>query len=230
MKLKNLTFLFNPNFNFLVKLLGISVDHYSDLEDGVIPSDELLRKLCLLFGWNYKQILQKVNSQNSLFYGTQQPLLPASEIKARIPKQEAVEVPDIPTPIKLHEQILQARMNADQNVEGISLLLQINPELYEQIESGYVKPDPSLLKRISALFDWNYNELLNREKNSQYSQLLPAITSLNNPESSIEIIKLRQILDEISDYWHRLNEDQKKTIFAQIEFIRDSMENMSHDK
>ena len=91
-------------------------------------------------------------------------------------------------------------------------------------------PDPDLLKRISALFDWNYNELLNREKNSQYSQLLPAITSLDNSESSIEIIKLRQILDEISDYWHVLNEDQTKTIFSQIEFIRDSMENMSHDK
>ena len=214
----------------IATLLGISVDYYNELEDGAIPNDELLRKLCLLFGWNYKQILQKVNSQNSIFYGTQQPLFLASEVKARMPKQETIDFPDIPPPLQLHEQILQARMNADQNVEGISLLLQINPELYEQIESGYVKPDPDLLKRISALFDWNYNELLNREKNSQYSQLLPAITSLDNSESSIEIIKLRQILDEISDYWHVLNEDQKKTIFSQIEFIRDSMENMSHDK
>ena len=36
---------------------------------------------------------------------------------------------------KKDEQILKARVHADQNVEGISILLQINPELYEQIES-----------------------------------------------------------------------------------------------
>ena len=51
---------------------------------------------------------------------------------------------------KKDEQILKARVHADQNVEGISILLQINPELYEQIESGIVFPDPDLLKRISS--------------------------------------------------------------------------------
>jgi DNA-binding transcriptional regulator YiaG len=43
----------------IATLMGISVDYYQEFENGVIPPDELLRKLCSLFGWNYKQILQK---------------------------------------------------------------------------------------------------------------------------------------------------------------------------
>jgi len=107
--------------------------------------------------------------------------------------------------------------------------LQINPELYEQIESGIVFPDPDLLKRISSLFGWNYNELLNREKSSHFSELLPAITSLNSPDSSITEIKLRNILRDISDTWRKLSKDQQQTLLMQLEFLRGSMGNMDHE-
>ncbi len=213
----------------IATLLGISVDYYQELENGVTPPDELLRKLCLLFGWNYNQILQKINSQSSVLLGNLQPLIHAKEIQARLPKQELMEIPDISGPVPLHEQILKARVNADQNVEGISILLQINPELYEQIESGIVFPDPDLLKRISSLFGWNYNELLNREKSSHFSELLPAITSLNSPDSSISDIKLRNILREISETWRKLSKDHKQTLLKQLEFLRGSMGNMDHE-
>ena len=213
----------------IATLLGISVDYYQEFENGVIPPDEFLRKLCSLFGWNYKQILQKINSQSSVLLSNQPPLLHAREIQARLPKQEVLEIPEVPPPVPLHEQILQARMNADQNVEGISLLLQINPELYEQIESGTVNPDPDLLKRISSLFGWNYNELLNREKSSHFSQLLPAITSLDSPDSSITEIKLRKILEEIAENWQGISKEQQQILLTQLEFLRGSMENMDHE-
>jgi len=213
----------------IATLLGISVDYYQEFENGVIPPDEFLRKLCSLFGWNYKQILQKINSQSSVLLSNRPPLLHAREIQARLPKQEVLEIPEVPPPVPLHEQILQARMNADQNVEGISLLLQINPELYEQIESGTVNPDPDLLKRISSLFGWNYNELLNREKSSHFSQLLPAITSLDSPDSSITEIKLRKILQEIAENWQEISKEQQQTLLTQLEFLRGSMENMDHE-
>jgi transcriptional regulator with XRE-family HTH domain len=213
----------------IATLLGISVDYYQEFENGVIPPDELLRKLCSLFGWNYKQILQKINSQSSVLLGNLQPLLHAREIQARLPKQEALEIPDVPAPVALHKKILQARLNVDQNVEGISLLLQINPELYEQIESGKVNPEPALLKRISSLFSWNYHELLNREKSSHYRQLLPAITSLDSPDSSITEIKLRKILQEIAENWYKITKEQQQTLLTQLEFIRGSMENMDHE-
>ena len=37
----------------LSTLLGIPVDYYQALEEGVIPPDELLRKICSMFEWNY---------------------------------------------------------------------------------------------------------------------------------------------------------------------------------
>ena len=177
----------------IATLLGISSDSYQEFEDGVIPPDHLLRKLCSLFGWNYKQVLQKINSQATVLLGNRQPLLHAREIQARLPKMELPEFPEVAPPVPLHEKILQARKNADQNVAGISLLLQINSEFYEQIESGTVKPDPDLLKRISALFGWNYHDLLKREKNSQFSQLIPAITTLDSAEHSITEMKLKKV-------------------------------------
>lgn len=210
----------------IATLMGISVDYYQEFEKGVIPPDELLRKLCSLFGWNYKQILQKINSQSSVLLGNRQPLLHAREIQARLPKQEALKIPDVPPPVPLHEQILQARINVDQNVAGISLLLQISPELYEEIESGTVNPDPDLLKRISSLFGWNYHELLTREKSSHFSQLLPAITSLDSADSSITEIKLRKVLQEISINWQKITKEQQQTLLAQLEFLSGSMENM----
>ena len=213
----------------IATLLGISVDYYQEFEKGVIPPDELLRKLCSLFGWNYKQILQKINSQSSVLLGNRQPLIHAKEIHARLPKQDILKIPDMPPPVPLHEQILQARTNVDQNVAGISLLLQINTELYEKIESGTVKPDPDLLKRISSLFGWNYHELLTREKSSHYSQLLPAITSLDSAEPSISEINLRTVLQEITKDWHTISKEQQQTLLTQLEFLSGSMKKMVLD-
>ena len=214
----------------IATLLGISVDYYQDFEKGVVPPDELLRKLCSLFGWNYKQILQKVNSQSSVLLSNRQPLIHAREIQARLPKQEVLEIPDMPPPVPLHEQILQARINVDQNVAGISLLLQINTELYEEIESGNINPDPDLLKRISSLFGWNYHDLLNREKSSHYSQLLPAITSLDSAELSITEINLKKVLQEIAINWQKITKEQQQTLLTQLKFLSSSMENMDFEK
>ena len=172
------------------------------------------------------QMLQKINSQSSVLLGCRQPLLHAREIQARLPKQEALEIPDIPPPIPLNEQILQARINVDQNVEGISLLLQINTELYEEIESGTVNPDPDLLKRISSLFGWNYHELLTREKRSHYSRIFPAITSLDSADPSVTEINLRKVLQEIAINWQRISKEQQQTLLAQLQFLSGSMENM----
>ena len=74
------------------------------------------------------------------------------------------DIDEVSPNTSLHDQIKRARVEADQNVEGISLLLQINTEYYEQIESGVAVPEPELLKKISALHGWNYHEVVNREK------------------------------------------------------------------
>lgn len=206
-------------------LMGISVDYYQEIEDGLLPPNDILRKLCTLFGWNFKEIRQKINAQSKALLGIWKPLLDAKEIQSQLPNSDLPDLTEVEPVISLNEQIRQARINVDQNVEGISLLLQINPELYEQIESGVVNPDPDLLKRISSLFGWNYHDLLIREKSSHYSQLLPAITKLESKESSLSEIKLRKIQQGIEENWSKIPNEHQKILLTQLEFLLGSMEN-----
>ncbi|MBC8259299.1 MAG: helix-turn-helix transcriptional regulator [SAR324 cluster bacterium] len=214
----------------IATLLGVSADYFQEFENGLIPPDDLLRKLCSLFGWNYKQILQKLKTQSSVLLGAPQPLLPAKEIQARFPKQDLPELPEIESALSLNDQIQQARIEAGQNIEGISLLLQVNPEFYEQIESGEVLPDKELLKRISSLFGWNYHELLQREKSLQLSQLRPAVTSLDSSESTNTKKKLREVQEKIAENWQQMSREQQETLLTQLEFIHGSMENLNKQK
>ncbi len=207
-------------------LLGVSFDYYEEIEAGLVPPDNILRKLCSLYGWNYKQIQQKINTQSTHILGSRQPPLPASEIQARLPKVEFPEIEEISQGVSLQEQIKQARVEADQNVEGISLLLQINPEYYQQIESGDAVPDPELLKKISTLYGWNYHEVLNREKSSKLNQFQPTVTFLKSFDSSVNDLKLREIQVEIAENWNIISKEDQKTLLTQLEFIRDSMKNL----
>jgi len=211
----------------IATLMGITVDYYKQIEDGFLPPNETIRKICTLFGWNFKQIRQKINAQSTAQFGNRQPLLDVKEIQSRLPKLELPEMTDFEKPISLHEQIHQARIDADQNVEGISLLLQINPEFYEKIESGLIHPDPELLKRISSLFGWNYHDLLIREKSSHYKQLIPTITKLDSENSSLTEKKLRQIQEEIAVKWDSIPEEHQDTLLRQMEFLLGSMKNLN---
>ena len=207
-------------------LLGVSADYYEEIEAGLVPPDNILRKLCSLYGWNYKQIQQKIKTQSTYIFGPNQPPLPVNEIQARLPKVEIPDIEEVSPNVSLHDQIKRARVEADQNVEGISLLLQINTEYYERIESGDAIPDPELLKKISTLHGWNYYEILNREKSTQLSQLQPTVTILESSDSSVYELKLRETQAEIAEKWNNISRENQQTLLTQLEFIRDSMKNL----
>lgn len=214
----------------IATLMGISVEYYKEIEEGLLPPNELIRKLCTLFGWNYNEIKQKINAQSKIKFDKRQPIIDPRKIKKPFPETELSLEIDFEPPVSLNEQIYKARMEADQSVEGISLLLQINQELYEQIESGIVKPDHGLLKRMSSLFGWNYHEMLIREKSSNYGQLLPAITKLDSKDSSISEMKLRKIQQEIEEKWINISPENQETLLTQLEFLLGSMENLNQSE
>ena len=211
----------------IATLMGIPVEYYKEIEGGLLPPNELIRKLCTLFGWNYKQIKQKINAQSTMHFDTRQLIIDPSKNSKCLSKDETQFNTDIEPPIPFYELIHRARVDADQNVEGISLLLQISPELYEQIESGTVKPEPDLLKRISSLFGWNYHDLLNREKSSNFEQLLPAITKLDSKEISKTEVKLKKIQNEIEDKWKKISKEHQETLLTQLDFLLGSMQDLN---
>ena len=54
----------------MAMLLGVSEDYYLLLEENTQPDDDLLRRICGLFHWNYNEVLQKLRTRNHPLYST----------------------------------------------------------------------------------------------------------------------------------------------------------------
>tara|TARA_Y100001970_G_C14165265_1_gene820914 strand:+ start:354 stop:1343 length:990 start_codon:yes stop_codon:yes gene_type:complete len=213
----------------IATLLGIPVEYFKEIEDGLLPPNELTRKICTLFGWNFKEIKQKINAQSKIIFHSNQQNIDPKKNKIKLSDNESHSIKKFKPPAPLNEILLKARKDAKQNIEGISILLQISPELYEKIESGSIIPEPDLLKRISSLFGWNYHDMLKREKSSNYGHLLPIVTKLDLKESSFSEIKLRKIQNEIEEKWRNISRDQQETMLKQLDFLLGSMEKLNKD-
>jgi len=59
---------------------------------------------------------------------------------------------------KLNEMILEFREDIGQSIEGLALLMQMEPEEYARLEKDWIPPDETL-QRLCALFEWNYQEI-----------------------------------------------------------------------
>ena len=59
---------------------------------------------------------------------------------------------------KLNEMILEFREDIGQSIEGLALLMQMDPEEYARLEKDWIPPDDTL-QRLCALFEWNYQDI-----------------------------------------------------------------------
>jgi transcriptional regulator with XRE-family HTH domain len=81
----------------------------------------------------------------------------------------------MPAPQTFHQMLLQARVNANQTVDAMAVLLNMSPEDYEHLESGKY-PDDETLRRLCKLMGWNYYEaqrLIINEMISPHPKALP---------------------------------------------------------
>jgi transcriptional regulator with XRE-family HTH domain len=209
----------------IATLLSIPVDYYQALEEGVAPNDELLRKICSLFNWNYLQMRQRLISDTSPSLGPYQPPLPAREIRARFPEKPLP--PEFNQPahgrVSFGARLRDARLEVGQSLEGMALLLQIPPDLYEQIETDQAPLDTEMLRHISALFEWNYHEVINHYKSQNRQLWQPSVTHLQGPEPH-RVRKLQGLQDEISAGWRDLNVEQQDALLSQMELVRDTID------
>ena len=54
--------------------------------------------------------------------------------------------------------ILEFREDIGQSIEGLALLMQMDPEEYARLEKDWIPPDDTL-QRLCALFEWNYQDI-----------------------------------------------------------------------
>lgn len=206
----------------IATLLNIPVDEYLTVETGAIPSEDLLRRICALFGWNYNQTRQKVLNATSLFT----PMMPPLSLKELQAKNSLKDLPPLPLDAvgkeTLADKMLHSRNEYGQTTDGIALLLNISEDHYLALEQGTLLPDAELLKRIATLFRWNYRtlQLLVRNENIELFQPLTPINKL--PESSSKT-KLTQIIEEIQQVWALAPEAEQEMLLNQMRLIRDTL-------
>ena len=133
------------------------------------------------------------------------------------------ELPEIQAPQPLNQRIRQAREEVSQSIEGLALLLQLNPEYYEKLESGGITPDEELLKKICALFQWNYQELIKEERRSSFKDFHLGQNQLKNRSLHDANRELKLVVRDINEDWSHLNREQQRLLLNQLELIRDTM-------
>ena len=59
---------------------------------------------------------------------------------------------------ELNEKIREFREDIGQSIEGLALLMQMEPEEFARMEEDWIPPD-EILKRLCSLFEWNYKDI-----------------------------------------------------------------------
>ncbi len=197
-------------------LLNIPVGEYLEIEAGKTPPDSLLRQICSLFSWNFLQVQRKLMSQTTSVF-TNLPIHSKSQLNKKPPPALTLEAPESET---LGQRLTKARENFGQSVEGIALLLNLSPDEYAELEQGKM-PDTELLKRIAALFRWNYNELQLLVRNTNAHQMQPSVTQLQKLQGPRDG-KFQAILEDLQKSWGFLSTQQQDMLLTQLEILRDT--------
>ena len=91
----------------------------------------------------------------------------------------------------LNEKILEFRENVGQSIEGLALLMQMDPEEYAELEKDWI-PSDEILQRLCSLFEWNYKDIKRIADNSPSKNLIKTdkIYILNEMSSQATILKI----------------------------------------
>ena len=210
----------------IATLLNIPVDLYLRIEDGLIPADDLVRRICSLFSWNYLQTKRLLINRSTPRIVSPQPPQSLKELQSRQTKTGQMAPSTTVSHETLGQRLQKGRLGVLQSSEAIAVLLNVPTDYYEELESGAQLPDPDLLKRIAALFHWNFNELHLLVQNANIHQFQPFVTAPSDALASESLIKLQTIQKEIAQDWKLLSKVQQDLLLAQLEIIHKSVKEM----
>ena len=203
-------------------LLNMTEEEYLALESQTYPDDELLRRLCLINEWNYYDTQRLIINEM---------IAPRSKSRTAdgTAESDSVTGPSMnrPTPTTnantLGERLRDVRMVTGQSTEIIAMLLGIKPEDYQNLENGGV-PGDDLLRRISMIYNWNYQDLLSILRSQDARSFQPSRVGMPFLGSSAQSARLRGVLRELEALFVTQPEKDQIFLLAQLELIRDTMQ------
>lgn len=222
-------------------LLNITQEEYELLESGQYPDDETLRRICTLLGWNYydtqRLLINEMIAPRNL---ARAPAKGEARSKAPPPPATVAGEPAPPPtapleqagsgsraarptqPETLGSRLREVRLVTGQSVDVIAMLLNTDAETYMALEAG-ASPSDEMLRRISSVYRWNYQELLNLLRSEHAHSFQPVRVGTPYPAATADLEKLKALNQEVQNIFYRMNPQERVRVLAQIELIRDTM-------
>ena len=205
-------------------LLGIDPEDYEAIEQGLkYPDDETLRRLCMMLQWNYYETQRLLI--NEMVAPGPRPQQAGRSAGGAAPATGAGQTGgerDGNRPDTLGNRLKEVRLVTGQSVEIIAMLLGIDPETYQGIEAGD-SPSDAVLRRISMVYNWNYNELLSILRAEQARAFQPRRVGSAYPAASQRTEQLHTLFQEMERLFPGLPQSEQDTVLAQARLIRDTM-------
>ncbi len=201
-------------------LLNMTPTEYEALETWKYPDEDTLKRLCLMMEWNYydtqRLIINEMISPNRP---------PVPDEAAAPPQARPAHAPytgEKTAMLSLGERLREVRLVTGQSSDIIALMLNIDEETYLRLEEGEQPPD-ELLRRISVIYSWNYQDLISVLRSEHARRFQPPRVGMPFLGSTIFTARFRQISTELEGMFMYLSDHDQQMVLAQLELIRDTM-------
>ena len=194
-------------------LLNISEDEYLALEHGeVAPDDVMLRRICVMLEWNY--------------YDARQLLINDMGAQRQPPPQTVAHSVPPGMADSLSNRLKVVREETGQTLEVLAMLLNISIEQYLELENSGMPPD-ELLRRISILYNWNYQDLISLMRTEHARTLSPRRVGTPFPGATANVGRLRMLTQELERSFGAAPPALQQTVLAQLELVKQILEAQS---
>jgi hypothetical protein len=122
----------------------------------------------------------------------------------------------------LGARLREVRMITGQSTDIIALMLNIDEDEYKQLEDG-MQPSDEVLRRISLVYNWNYQDLISVLRAEHAKSFQPSRVGMPFLGANAHTARYRQINQEMEGLFMKLSDKDQQTILAQMELIRETL-------
>lgn len=214
----------NQTAEVMAILLSMEPGDYLAIEAGVgYPDDDTVRRLCMMMEWNYLETQRLIrNEMSSPGRLTAPPPAVARRGAGALSPAAAPAAGSGARPDSLAARLKEVRQQTGQSADIIAALLHLTTDQYIRLEEGEM-PGDDLLRRISMVYNWNFQELVAQLRSGQAHNLQPRLMGNPFPGTGQRLERLKAVCRELEGLFGALPETEQDIALAQLDLIRGTM-------
>jgi len=210
----------NQTAEVMAIILSMEPSDYLAIEAGLrFPDDDTVRRLCMMMEWNYLETQRLIRNEMSSPGRLTAAPVPSSRQgeSGNGGRGESSGVPS-PRAESLGGRLREVRQYTGQSADIIAALLHITPDQYGRLENGET-PSDDLLRRVSMVYGWNFNELVSLMRAEQAHNLQPRLQGNPFPGTGQRFERLKNICRQIEAQFGALPDGEQDVVLAQLDLI-----------